>query len=199
MARPVRRSVGSDLSSPTPSTEHLKSNLLRPETTDPLRTTTEHTYTTTHAIPKFNRYTNTSSKSPTTASSSSSPATISSPTPGIRGTTTKPYPTTTAQFDRNGKFVNISDEYNESNNTAAMEAALEAAYREKSRMDFYATYDVMTGVRIAATLGGFFGLMVFLVIYKSRSKSSHPLKALKVSVYLIQEYYYKSPQVPQYL
>lgn len=49
-------------------------------------------------------------------------------------------------------------------------------------MEFYATYDVMTGVRIAATLGGFFGLMVFLVIYKSRSHSSHPLKAMKVSI-----------------
>lgn len=45
-------------------------------------------------------------------------------------------------------------------------------------MEFYATYDVMTGVRIAATLGGFFGLMVFLVIYKSRSRST--TKALKV-------------------
>lgn len=50
--------------------------------------------------------------------------------------------------------------------------------REQMRMEFYATYDVMTGVRIAATLGGFFGLMVFLVIYKSRSRST--TKALKV-------------------
>ncbi|XP_055644885.1 uncharacterized protein LOC129780539 isoform X2 [Toxorhynchites rutilus septentrionalis] len=49
--------------------------------------------------------------------------------------------------------------------------------REQMRMEFYATYDVMTGVRIAATLGGFFGLMVFLVIYKSRSRST--TKALK--------------------
>ncbi|XP_038108291.1 serine-rich adhesin for platelets isoform X1 [Culex quinquefasciatus] len=49
--------------------------------------------------------------------------------------------------------------------------------RERLRMEFYATYDVMTGVRIAATLGGFFGLMVFLVIYKSRSRST--TKALK--------------------
>ncbi|XP_053692484.1 serine-rich adhesin for platelets [Sabethes cyaneus] len=49
--------------------------------------------------------------------------------------------------------------------------------RERQRMEFYATYDVMTGVRIAATLGGFFGLMVFLVIYKSRSRST--AKALK--------------------
>ncbi|KFB42836.1 hypothetical protein ZHAS_00010648 [Anopheles sinensis] len=49
--------------------------------------------------------------------------------------------------------------------------------RERLRMEFYATYDVMTGVRIAATLGGFFGLMVFLVIYKSRTRST--AKALK--------------------
>lgn len=47
-------------------------------------------------------------------------------------------------------------------------------------MEFFATYDVMTGVRIAATLGGFFGLMVFLVVYKSRGETQETLKALKV-------------------
>lgn len=55
-----------------------------------------------------------------------------------------------------------------------------AAERERVRADFYATYDVMTGVRIAATLGGFFGLMVFLVVYKSRGESQETIKALKV-------------------
>lgn len=55
-----------------------------------------------------------------------------------------------------------------------------AAERERIRMEFYATYDVMTGVRIAATLGGFFGLMVFLVIYKSRGETHETMKALKV-------------------
>lgn len=49
------------------------------------------------------------------------------------------------------------------------------------RTEFFATYDVMTGVRIAATLGGFFGLMVFLVIYKSRGETHETLKALKVN------------------
>lgn len=39
------------------------------------------------------------------------------------------------------------------------------------KIQFYKTYDVMTGVRIAATLGGFFSLMVLLVIYKSKCKS----------------------------
>lgn len=56
-----------------------------------------------------------------------------------------------------------------------------AAERERVRVEFYATYDVMTGVRIAATLGGFFGLMVFLVVYKSRGESQETIKALKVS------------------
>lgn len=49
-------------------------------------------------------------------------------------------------------------------------------------MEFFATYDVMTGVRIAATLGGFFGLMVFLVVYKSRGESQETIKALKVKI-----------------
>ena len=43
--------------------------------------------------------------------------------------------------------------------------------REQTRFDFYRTYDVMTGVRIAATLGGFFSLMVLLVVYKSKCKA----------------------------
>ncbi|GFG29496.1 hypothetical protein Cfor_08466 [Coptotermes formosanus] len=43
--------------------------------------------------------------------------------------------------------------------------------REQMRLDFYRTYDVMTGVRIAATLGGFFSLMVLLVVYKSKCKA----------------------------
>lgn len=55
-----------------------------------------------------------------------------------------------------------------------------AAERARIRMEFFATYDVMTGVRIAATLGGFFGLMVFLVVYKSRGETQETLKALKV-------------------
>ncbi|XP_030766883.1 uncharacterized protein LOC115890720, partial [Sitophilus oryzae] len=43
--------------------------------------------------------------------------------------------------------------------------------------EYYKTYDVMTGVRIAATLGSFFSLMVLLVIYKS--KESKTEKALE--------------------
>lgn len=48
--------------------------------------------------------------------------------------------------------------------------------RERVRMEFYATYDVMTGVRIAGTLAGFFGLMVMLVMYKSRTNMLRALK-----------------------
>lgn len=56
-----------------------------------------------------------------------------------------------------------------------------AAERDRIRMEFFATYDVMTGIRIAATLGGFFGLMVFLIIYKSRGETHETMKALKVN------------------
>ncbi|XP_049766332.1 uncharacterized protein LOC126095606 [Schistocerca cancellata] len=42
--------------------------------------------------------------------------------------------------------------------------------REVARAEFYGTYDPMTGIRIAGTLGGFFSLMVLLVVYKSRCK-----------------------------
>lgn len=52
--------------------------------------------------------------------------------------------------------------------------------RDRIRKEFFETYDVMTGVRIAATLGGFFGLMVFLIVWKSRSSSNETLKVLKV-------------------
>lgn len=54
------------------------------------------------------------------------------------------------------------------------------AERDRVRVEFYATYDVMTGVRIAATLGGFFALMVFLIVYKSRSKSVKALNDPKL-------------------
>ncbi|XP_053960227.1 mucin-5AC isoform X1 [Anastrepha ludens] len=51
--------------------------------------------------------------------------------------------------------------------------------RRIEQEEFYATYDVMTGVRIAATLSGFFGLMVFLIVWKSRSSSNETMKVLK--------------------
>ncbi|XP_071452874.1 uncharacterized protein [Hetaerina americana] len=55
---------------------------------------------------------------------------------------------------------------------------IEQAKAKKEREEYYSTYDPMTGIRIAATLGGFFSLMVFLVVYKSRcrcrsSRKSH--------------------------
>ncbi|CAH0397010.1 unnamed protein product [Chilo suppressalis] len=56
----------------------------------------------------------------------------------------------------------------------------QSADRDRVRIEFYATYDVMTGVRIAATLGGFFALMVFLIVYKSRSKSVKALNDPKL-------------------
>lgn len=41
---------------------------------------------------------------------------------------------------------------------------------------YYQTYDVMTGIRIAATLGSFFGLMALLMLYKSKSKTEKAME-----------------------
>lgn len=53
--------------------------------------------------------------------------------------------------------------------------------REQQRIEYYRTYDVMTGIRIAATLGGFFALMVLLVLYKSKSKTEKALEDPKLA------------------
>lgn len=52
--------------------------------------------------------------------------------------------------------------------------------RERVRTEFYATYDVMTGIRIAATLGGFFTFVILLVMFKSRSHTNQALKDPKI-------------------
>lgn len=57
-----------------------------------------------------------------------------------------------------------------------------AAERARIRTEFFSTYDAMTGVRIATTLGGFFGLMVFLVVYKSRGERIETMNALNVNI-----------------
>ncbi|XP_031783397.1 uncharacterized protein LOC100679586 isoform X2 [Nasonia vitripennis] len=54
--------------------------------------------------------------------------------------------------------------------TSVPEARPTLSEREQLKIEFYKTYDVMTGIRIAATLGGFFSLMVLLVVYKSRRR-----------------------------
>lgn len=61
-------------------------------------------------------------------------------------------------------------------NTNTMHGSPVDLERERIRMEFYATYDAMTGVRIAATLAGFFGLMVMLIMYKSRTNMLRALK-----------------------
>ncbi|XP_055838588.1 uncharacterized protein LOC129906719 [Episyrphus balteatus] len=70
-------------------------------------------------------------------------------------------------------YSNFSDHHN------ITQAQILAAERERIRAEFFATYDVMTGVRIAATLGGFFSLMVFLIVWKSRSHTDETLRVLK--------------------
>lgn len=56
----------------------------------------------------------------------------------------------------------------------------------QEEIEFYRTYDVMTGVRIAATLGGFFGLMVILVVYKSKSKTEKVLTNPKLAAAVVE-------------
>lgn len=41
--------------------------------------------------------------------------------------------------------------------------------------EFYKTYDVMTGIRIAATLSSFFGLMVIHSIFLDTHKYAHAI------------------------
>lgn len=52
--------------------------------------------------------------------------------------------------------------------------------RDRIRTEFYATYDVMTGIRIAGTLGGFFAFVILLVMFKSRSHTNQALKDPKI-------------------
>lgn len=53
--------------------------------------------------------------------------------------------------------------------------------------DFYRTYDPMTGIRIAATLGGFFALMVILVVYKTKSKTEKALEDPRLTAAAVAE------------
>lgn len=65
--------------------------------------------------------------------------------------------------------------------------------------EYYKTYDVMTGVRIAATLGSFFGLMVLLVLYKSKSKTEKAMEdpnftaaAVRIASFIVQNNFFKT-------
>lgn len=109
--------------------------------------------------------------SPNGVSSSAKPSETSSnavPTQKPSTTTYKAFTTTYKSTSSTRTYINYT---NRSDKLTEME-------RLRLREEFFATYDVMTGVRIAATLGGFFFLMVFLIVYKSRSHSN---KALRVS------------------
>ncbi|KAF3424922.1 hypothetical protein E2986_13707 [Frieseomelitta varia] len=69
-----------------------------------------------------------------------------------------------------GSNVNVSNVTTRrmDSTTFLPEATSTLSEREQLKIEFYKTYDVMTGIRIAATLGGFFGLMILLLVYKSR-------------------------------
>lgn len=78
-----------------------------------------------------------------------------------------------------GSNVNVSNVTTRrmDSTTFLPEATSTLSEREQLKIEFYKTYDVMTGVRIAATLGGFFGLMILLLVYKSRQVLSSPFLA----------------------
>lgn len=48
--------------------------------------------------------------------------------------------------------------------------------RELIREQYYRTYDPMTGVRIASTLGGFIGLICLMILYKTKCKPQRDYK-----------------------
>lgn len=107
------------------------------------------------------------------SSPSSKPSETSSTAGG--GPTQKPATTTYKAFTTTYKSTSSTRHYI---NYTKSSDKLSEMERLRLREEFFATYDVMTGIRIAATLGGFFFLMVFLIVYKSRSHSN---KALRVS------------------
>lgn len=51
-----------------------------------------------------------------------------------------------------------------------------AENREQIREEYYRTYEPLTGVRIAATLGGFFGFICLMVLYKTKCKPQRDYK-----------------------
>jgi uncharacterized membrane protein YcgQ (UPF0703/DUF1980 family) len=120
--------------------------------------------------------------------------TLSTAAPLLSGSSSSSsFTTKTSQTTSAGTHKPPTTTYRASTTTYKSQSSTRSSYANRSsdtlteldrlrmREEFYATYDVMTGIRIAATLGGFFFLMVFLIVYKSRS---HSVKALKVSTRL---------------
>ncbi|XP_058452702.1 serine-rich adhesin for platelets isoform X2 [Malaya genurostris] len=168
MGKAARRSVASDPSSPTLSFLH----------SSPITSTGAASLSGVSAVASslsFSRSSSSSSSSSSPSSSNTSnhpPKTATLHTTPSLGANSDPLD----PLDATGYFYTSSPDPEDTTPAFSNQSQTEWN-RERQRMEFYATYDVMTGVRIAATLGGFFGLMVFLVIYKSRSRST--AKALK--------------------
>jgi hypothetical protein len=114
-----------------------------------------------------------STEQPAIGVSSSKPSSNDVPTQKPSTTTYKAFTTTYKSTASTRSYINYN---NRTDKLTEME-------RLRLREEFFATYDVMTGVRIAATLGGFFFLVVFLIVYKSRSHSSKALRVSFVTVF----------------
>ncbi|XP_065078276.1 uncharacterized protein LOC135701411 [Ochlerotatus camptorhynchus] len=167
MGKAARRSVASDPSSPTLSFLHSSTT-----------SSTGATSSSGPALASTSTFTSSSFYSSRSSSSSSPPSSSYHP-PKTATLQSAPSPSLAAAnsnaldplSDSTGPFYTSTTTPKHTTPTFSNQTQADRD-RQRQRMEFFATYDVMTGVRIAATLGGFFGLMVFLVIYKSRTRST---------------------------
>lgn len=65
---------------------------------------------------------------------------------------------------------------------------LSPASRARVATEYYQTYDVMTGVRIAATLGGLITLFALFLFYKSRCKPERPIPRIDLDEIISRTY-----------
>ncbi|XP_023235386.1 uncharacterized protein LOC111634781 [Centruroides sculpturatus] len=65
---------------------------------------------------------------------------------------------------------------------------LSPASRARVAAEYYQTYDVMTGVRIAATLGGLITLFALFLFYKSRCKPERPIPRIDLDEIISRTY-----------
>ncbi|KAG5675738.1 hypothetical protein PVAND_005616 [Polypedilum vanderplanki] len=181
MGKTARRSIERSPSSPSTSSAYLyKNEETTTETSSHLkaRSTLWSHYNDIHSATALSQIKNVENKTFSTAAapllsgspSSSSSQTTSEATQKPPTTTYKAF--TTAYKSTTREYINYTNRSSET---------LTELDRLRMREEFYATYDVMTGIRIAATLGGFFLLMVFLIVYKSRSHSIRALKDPKIA------------------
>ncbi|XP_055916397.1 serine-rich adhesin for platelets isoform X2 [Eupeodes corollae] len=183
---PLSSSSSSSLSKTTIQTQTDSSSAIAPpqhDTSfpDPLRSNgsqfTTRTILNGHHNNNNHGYSSSSSSSANHQVSSQSSSKSADKTNTYNRISTTPLPSSTTTLLAGHPSITIP--YSNLSDHNITQAQILAAERERIRAEFFATYDVMTGVRIAATLGGFFSLMVFLIVWKSRSHTDETLRVLK--------------------